>query len=85
MFLCHGVTSLGAYVGDGEISPRQAVGGAVTSRAMPALQLETSAAGNKLVLLFYASWKSPENTFISAYLLLEEFEKSQVLFSVVLL
>lgn len=42
-------------MGDGEISHRQAVDGAVTSRAMPALQLETSAAGKRLVLLFYAS------------------------------
>jgi len=37
---------------NGEISPRQAVGGAVTSRARSALQLVTSAAENRLLLLF---------------------------------
>lgn len=41
------------FVGDGEISPRQAVGGAVTSRAMPALQL-----GN------LSSWKQPCTNFL---------------------
>lgn len=73
------------FVGDGEIFPRQAVGGAVTSRATPVLQHETPAAGNRLVLPFYASWKNPENKFVSVYLLLEEFKIFQVLFSVVLL
>lgn len=46
------------FVGDGEISPRQAVGGAVTSKAMPALQLKTSAAGNRLILLFFFFYAS---------------------------
>lgn len=59
-------------VGNGEISPRQAVGGAVSSRATPPLQLETS---------FSTFLMQPENTFISAYLLVKEIEKSQVCFS----
>lgn len=42
-------------VGNGEISPRQAVGGAVSSRATPALQLVTSAAGNELLYFSYAA------------------------------
>lgn len=37
---------------NGETSPMQAVGGAVTSRARSALQLVTSAAENRLLLLF---------------------------------
>lgn len=74
-----------SFVGDGEIFSRQAVGGAVRSRAMPALPHETPAAGNRLVLPFCASWKNPENKFMSVYLLVEEFEIFQVTFSVVLL
>lgn len=65
---------------DGEISPRHAVDGAVTSRATKPQQLEIG-----LYFFFMLAEKNPENTFISAYLLFGEFEKSQVLFSVVLL